>query len=79
LESLGDSDELKTKIKSEDWNEAHLIIKGNQLQHYINGVLMSEVIDDDTVNRTSSGHLGVQVHVGPPMKVEYRNIRLKNL
>ena len=40
---------------------------------------MSEVIDDDTVNRTSSGHLGVQVHVGPPMKVEYRNIRLKNL
>lgn len=79
LESLGDSDELKTKIKSEDWNEAHLIIKGNSLQHYINGVLMSEVIDDDTVNRTSSGFLGVQVHVGPPMKVEYRNIRLKNL
>jgi hypothetical protein len=79
LESLGDSDELKTKIKSEDWNEAHLVIKGNKLQHYINGVLMSEVIDDDTVNRTSSGHLGVQVHVGPPMKVEYRNIRLKNL
>ncbi|MBU2904142.1 DUF1080 domain-containing protein [Arenibacter algicola] len=79
LESLGDSDELKTKIKSEDWNEAHLIIKGNKLQHYINGVLMSEVIDDDTVNRTSSGYLGVQVHVGPPMKVEYRNIKLKNL
>ena len=75
LESLGDSDELKTK----DWNEAHLIIKGNQLQHYINDILMSEVIDDDNVNRASSGYLGVQVHVGPPMKVEYRNIRLKNL
>tara|TARA_R110002050_G_scaffold67924_1_gene147230 strand:- start:5775 stop:6578 length:804 start_codon:yes stop_codon:yes gene_type:complete len=79
IESLGDSDELKTKIKSEDWNEAHLIIKGNKLQHFINGILMSEVIDDDTVNRKSAGYLGVQVHVGPPMKVEYRNIRLKNL
>jgi hypothetical protein len=79
LESLGDSDELKAKIKSEDWNEAHLIIKGNRLQHYINGVLMSEVIDEDTVNRSASGYLGVQVHVGPPMKVEYRNIRLKEL
>lgn len=79
IESLGEADELKTKIKSEDWNEAHLIIKGNKLQHYVNGILMSEVIDDDTVNRASSGHLGVQVHVGPPMKVEYRNIRLKNL
>lgn len=79
LESLGDSDELKSKIKSEDWNEAHLIIKGNILQHYINGILMSEVIDDDSVNRSDSGYLGVQVHVGPPMKVEYRNILLKEL
>ena len=79
VESLGDSDTLKTKIKSEDWNEAHLIIKGNILQHYINGILMSEVIDNDTINRASSGYLGVQVHVGPPMKVEYRNIQLKNL
>ncbi len=77
--SLGDSDELKSKIKSEDWNEVHLIIKGNTLQHYVNGILMSEVIDEDTVNRAMKGFLGVQVHVGPPMKVEYRNIRLKNL
>lgn len=77
--SLGESDVLKTKIKSEDWNEAHLIIKGNRLQHYINGILMSDVTDNDIVNRKSKGYLGVQVHVGPPMKVEYRNIRLKNL
>ncbi|SFR66910.1 3-keto-disaccharide hydrolase [Maribacter stanieri] len=77
--SLGDSDSLKLNIKSDDWNEAHLIIKGNKLQHYINGVLMSEVTDNDTVNRKLKGYLGVQVHVGPPMKVEYRNIRLKNL
>ncbi|MUH36454.1 DUF1080 domain-containing protein [Zobellia amurskyensis] len=77
--SLGESDSLKSKIKSEDWNEVHLVIKGNRLQHYVNGVLMSDVNDEDTVNRKLKGHLGVQVHVGPPMKVEYRNIRLKNL
>ncbi len=40
---------------------------------------MSDVTDNDTVNRSFKGILGVQVHVGPPMKVEYRNIRLKNL
>ncbi len=79
VDSLGNSDALQAKIKKEDWNECHLIIKGNRLQHYINGVLMSDVTDNDTVNRTSSGWLGVQVHVGPPMKVEYRNIRLKQL
>ena len=77
--SLGNSDSLKTKIKSEDWNEVHLIVKGNRLLHYVNGVLMSDVTDLDKVNGKSEGWLGVQVHLGPPMKVEYRNIRIKNL
>jgi hypothetical protein len=77
--SLGNSDSLKTKIKSEDWNEIHLIVKGNHLLHYVNDVLMSDVTDLDQVNGKSEGWLGVQVHVGPPMKVEYRNIRIKNL
>ena len=67
------------KIKTEDWNTCHLIIKGNLLQHFINGILMSEVTDYDKVNGKSEGLLGVQVHVGPPMKVQYRNIRLKQL
>jgi len=77
--SLGNSDSLKTLIKSEDWNTFHLIVKGNHLQHYINGVLMSDVVDEDTVNGKGKGLLGVQVHVGPPMKVQYRNLKLKQL
>lgn len=79
VSSLGEPDSLKSKIKFEDWNEVHLIIKGNRLKHYVNGILMSEVLDNDTVNRKMSGKLGMQVHVGPPMKVEYRNIRLKEM
>lgn len=75
--SLGDSDSLRTLIKSNDWNTCHIIAKGNRLQHFINGVLMSDVTDNDTVNGKRTGLLGVQVHVGPPMVVEYRNIRLK--
>jgi len=75
--SLGDIDSLKTHIKNEDWNECHLVVKGDHLQHYINGILMSEVTDKDTVNGKMKGMLGIQVHVGPPMKVEYRNIMLK--
>jgi len=77
--SLGNSDSLKTKIKSEDWNTFRLVIKGNHLQHYINDVLMSDVTDEDTVNGKAKGLLGVQVHVGPPMKVQYRNLMLKQL
>lgn len=77
--SLGSSDSLKTLIKSEDWNTFHLVVKGNHLQHYINDVLMSDVTDNDTVNGKSKGLLGVQVHVGPPMKVQYRNLRIKQM
>jgi len=77
--SLGSSDSLKALIKPEGWNEFHLIVKGNRLLHYVNGVLMSDVTDDDAANRKSSGLLGVQVHVGPPMKVQYKNLRLKQL
>lgn len=77
-ESLGDMDSLKEKI-NEGWNECHLIVRGNRMQHFINGVLMSDVTDNDTANRKFSGLLGVQVHVGPPMKVEYRDFMLKEL
>ena len=79
VEYLGNVQELKSHVKTDDWNEVHLVIKGNRLQHYVNGVLMSDVTDNDTSNRKMKGLIGVQVHVGPPMKVEYRNIMLKQL
>ncbi|WP_400077512.1 DUF1080 domain-containing protein [Winogradskyella sp. R77965] len=69
--------QLKSIIKSNDWNTVHLKIQGNKMQHYVNGALFSEVNDLDEVNRSTEGYIGVQVHVGPPMKVEYRNIKLK--
>lgn len=75
--SLGNSDSLRNNIKSESWNDCRIVAKGNRLQHYINGILMSDVTDNDKVNGKLKGLLGVQVHVGPPMKVEYRNIMIK--
>jgi hypothetical protein len=78
LASIGDSKDLAQKI-SADWNSYHLVIRGNELIHILNGQLMCVVIDDDSPNRKSSGLIGVQVHVGPPMKIEYRNFRLKTL
>jgi len=49
------------------------------MAHILNGRVMSVVVDEDTKNRKFEGLIGVQVHVGPPMKIEYRNFRLKNL
>ena len=75
--SVGDKDELAKFIKNGDWNEYHLIARGNVMTHILNGHVMSVVVDDDPKGRAFEGLLGVQVHVGPPMKIEYRNFRLK--
>ena len=77
IEELGDRDSLKMLIHAEEWNQMHLVIKGNLLKHYVNGVLMSEVLDEDQINKSLKGILGFQVHVGPPMRVELKNILLK--
>jgi hypothetical protein len=76
VSKIGDNAEL-AKAVTDDWNSVHLIIRGNTLTHIVNGQVMCIVIDDDAPHRTLEGQIGVQVHVGPPMKVEYRNIRLK--
>lgn len=77
--SLGHPDSLRRHVNDGDWNAYRIIAKGNRLQHYVNGVLMSDATDDDTTNRRFDGLLGVQVHVGPPMKVEYRDFRIRAL
>lgn len=79
IDSLGSYESLKSVFKNGDWNECHLVVRGNRMLHYVNGVLMSDVTDNDSINRRFTGSLGVQVHVGPPMKIEYRNFRIKKL
>jgi hypothetical protein len=76
LSTFGDADELG-KVVTDDWNSVHLVVRGNTATHIINGHLMTIVVDDDAPNRPGEGSIGVQVHVGGPMKIEYRNIRLK--
>ncbi len=76
-EPIGDAAELGKLVKKEDWNDLKIIASGNKMQHYINGQLMSELIDDQADKRMLSGLLALQLHAGPPMKVEFKNIRLK--
>lgn len=77
--SVGDKDALAGFVRNGDWNQVHLIARGNTFIHMVNGQMMSVVVDDDRERRKSGGLIGVQVHVGPPMKIEYRNFRLKKL
>jgi hypothetical protein len=71
------ADELKALIKTNDWNQVHIIARGNVITEVLNGHVTSVLVDDDTKGRLLKGLIGFQIHVGEPMKVEFRNIWLK--
>jgi hypothetical protein len=76
---VGDTAELRSVIKPGDWNHYEITAVGNRLVHRINGRVMVEVTDEQAEARASSGRLGLQIHTGPPMKVEFKNIVLVRL
>ena len=75
--ATGTSDELKALLKNDDWNDVHIIARGRTLVHIYNGRVFSLFIDDDGQGFSPEGLLGLQLHAGPPMKVEFRNLRIK--
>lgn len=79
VDSVASPEELDALMQAGGWNEIKIVAEGNKLSHYINGTLVSETIDMDSQHRKDSGLIGVQVHMGPPMKVEYRNMQIKSL
>jgi hypothetical protein len=75
--STGDADALLGQIKFDGWNKYKIVARGNVLQHYINDVLMSELQDSEPGKSAAEGVLALQLHAGPPMKVQFKNIMLK--
>jgi hypothetical protein len=75
--TIGEAAGLRAAI-SPDWNTLHIVARGGSLLHLMNGQLMAAALDE-APNPRRSGLIGVQVHVGPPKKVEFRNLRLKRL
>ena len=63
----------------QDWNEYAIIARGNHIVHKLNGFTTAELIDNDPNGRALEGILALQIHVGPPMIVEFKDIRVKHL
>jgi hypothetical protein len=75
----GDKDGLLKKVNPGDWNEYVITAHGNHLTHVINGATMSEVIDNQSSKAATSGILALQLHAGPAMTIQFKDIRLKEL
>lgn len=76
---LGDPAELVQAIRKDDWNQYRIVARGFHFIHEINGVVMADITDEDVEMRKAAGLLALQLHAGPPMKVQFRDIRLKRL
>ncbi len=78
---LAEKKELIAKgyYRPKDWNDYRIVARGNHLEHYINDIQTVDVIDNDLKGRRLEGIIAFQIHAGPPMLVEFKDILLKKL
>lgn len=77
--TFADPDTLQDHIKENDWNTYEIRAEGNHIVLSINGHRMCEVYDDDATYSRKKGFIALQMHPGPPMKIQFRNLRIKTL
>jgi Domain of Unknown Function (DUF1080) len=75
--SIGDRDALAAHITPGEWNQLHIIARGHQLTHIVNGQVMAILIDDDATARKTSGVLALQIEQWGTGRIHFRNIWLK--
>ncbi len=77
--TLADSADLQKLIKPNDWNEYVVIARGPEIILKINGVVMTHIIDREKDKAAAEGLITLQIHPGSPMKVQFKNLRIKYL
>jgi hypothetical protein len=71
--------DIQAAIKVKDWNEVVIIAQGNHIVQKFNGIVTVDVTDDNPAKRAMEGILALQLHAGPPMLVQFKDITLKEL
>jgi len=67
------------EFASDEWHDYRVLVQGNHHEHWIDGHKTADLIDFDENGRALEGVLAVQVHVGPAMKIEYKDFLIKHL
>lgn len=72
-------EDLQRVVKRNDWNDYEIVAQGPRVALKINGTLMCEVDDRDAKWACRDGIIALQMHPGPPMKVQFKDLRIKVL
>jgi Domain of Unknown Function (DUF1080) len=76
---VADPDEIARSFVLNGWNTYHIIAKGNLMIQILNGRVSMIMIDEAEKARAMEGVLGLQMHTGPPFKIEFRNLLYRKL
>ncbi|MBP7949335.1 MAG: DUF1080 domain-containing protein [Verrucomicrobiales bacterium] len=79
VERFADAAALQQHIHAQDWNAYRVVAQGPEIQLFINDVKTAHAVDRQKGRAAASGLIGLQMHPGPPMKVQFRNLRMKQL
>ena len=74
---FADGKALQRLYRAERWNDMRVKVEGRKITVWINGVRTTSVEDPRLEFLPEKGHIALQLHQGPPMKVEFRNLRLR--
>lgn len=77
ITTFGDPAELLKAVDRDGWNEYRILAEGPRIALWINGVLMCEVEDYEPKFALPSGIIALQMHQGPPMKAEFKDLRIR--
>lgn len=72
----GQAKDLEKHLKPGEWNAIRLMAKGDTFTVWLNGQKVSEYVNP---KYSGAGPIGLQIHPGLKMKIEFRNIRAKAL
>ena len=65
-------------VSADGWNLVHVTVRGERFSFTINGKTASQVIDQESSKRIDRGMIGLQIHSGKPMRVDFKDIVLKS-
>ncbi|MCP5519430.1 MAG: DUF1080 domain-containing protein [Verrucomicrobiales bacterium] len=77
--AIGDPAALLARVRRHEWNSYRIVARGPELTLEINGVVMARATDHQEGLAAKDGVIALQMHPGPPMKVQFRNLRIKLL
>ena len=77
ISNFANRDKLLDAYKKGDWNDYWIVAKGRQVTIWLNGVLMTKVEDYEQKYFSPKGIIALQLHSGEPMRVEFKDLRIR--